>query len=609
VFQKYSLYTSITNITGVTNIIVIPKQQEERHSEPPRIPKKSRMVWRVGELLLVLIILVLSGLAHGIGMFNNPFFLGDEGIYMSQAWAVLKEGRFDPYTYTYGHAPVGWVQIAIWLFLVGGTHTFGTAIDTGRVLMLLFQIGSTFLLYRIARTISRNVLIATLTCLLFALSPYAISMHRRVLLDNIMTFWMLLSLLLLLSKRLSLNHIWISAVALAIAVLSKENAILLTPVLSYLVYYRSHPSHRWFATIGWLAVVTSIISMYVLMAALKGELFPTGTLLGGNNDHVSLLGSVTWQAARDHDGGLFDLHSQFWNTMHTWSSAEPTLVIGGMVFAFLSILLIKRHRLVGLMGLATLSLWLFLVRGSLVLDFYLSPELPFMALNITLVMGALADDIRSGVPNFKRVGHRRIFFANLASAMIHILLIVSCVVGMKQAYSSPVLGLAHDPQALWKSSETTETQRETLRWIQKHISHCSSLIIDPAMWTDLHDPPTGNGFKMAHNYWQVQLDPAIKNHVFHDDWRNVDYIVATPGLLFDVYHYQLKLVQDALNHSTQIQSFQAPDWKDWRISIYQVRRGVTPGKHSSLSAPSGHSGHCRTRLPHSQHHPGVASRR
>ncbi len=581
-FQKYSWHASTANITSINDSIAVPKQQEERFNKPARTQKKWRIWWRFGEILPVLIILVITGLAHGIGMFNNPFFLGDEGIYMSQAWAVLKEGRFDPYTYTYGHAPVGWVQIAIWLFFVGGTHTFGTAIDTGRMLMLLFQIGSTFLLYCITRTISRNVLIATLTCLLFALSPYGIAIHRRILLDNIITFWMLLSLLLLLAKRLSLNHIWISAVAFAIAVLSKENAILLAPVLGYLVYYRSHPSHRWFATIGWLAVVTSITSMYVLMAALKGELFPSGTLLGGSNDHVSLLGSVTWQAAREHDGGLFDLHSQFWNTMHTWSSAEPTLVIGGLICAFLSILLIKRHRLIGLMGFATLSLWLFLIRGSLVLDFYLAPELPFMALNITLFMGALANDIRSGVLNIKQVGRWRTFFANLIFTVIHIALIVSCIVGMQQAYSSSILGLEHNPQALWQSSEATETQREVLQWIQTHIPQCSSLIIDPAMWTDLHDPPTGNSFKLAHNYWQVQLDPAIKNKIFHDDWRNVDYIVATPGLLFDVYHYQLTLVQDALHHATPIQSFQAPDWKDWKIFIYQVHTG--PAKASPRCA-------------------------
>jgi len=577
VLQKYAWHSSMTNIAS-SNVVTIPKQQEERLIQPPHLQKKSQPGWRIGEVILVLVILAVSGLAHGIGMFNNPFFLGDEGIYMAQAWAVLKEGRFDPYTYTYGHAPVGWVQIAIWMLLVGGAHAFGTAIDTGRVLMLLFQIGSTFLLYCIARTVSRNVLIATLTCLLFALSPYGIYMHRRVLLDNIITFWILLSILLLLSKRLSLNHIWLSAVTLAVAVLSKENAALVAPVLGYLVYYRSHPSHRWFATIGWFTIVASIISMYVLMAALKGELFPPGTLLGGNNEHVSLLGSATWLAAREHDGGLFDLHSKFWNTMHTWSNAEPTLVIGGIVFAFLSILLIKRHRLVGLMGLVTLSLWFFLVRGSLVLDFYLAPELPFMALNIMLVIGALADDIRSGILNFKRVNPWRVFFANLAFAIVHIGLIVSCVLGMQQAYHSSVLGLENDPQTLWKSTEATETQRETLRWIQTHIPQCSSLVIDPAMWTDLHDAPNGSGFKLAHNYWQVQLDPAIKNKVFRNDWRNVDYIIATPGLLFDVHYYQLKIVEDALNHATQIQSFQASDWKDWKISIYQVRKGgIKPG--------------------------------
>src|SRR5947209_8370468 len=99
------------NIASATELITKPKQ-EETYVEPPPEREKSRIGWRVGEGLLVLAILVVSGLAHAIGMFNNPFFLGDEGVYMTQAWAVMKEGRFDPYAYTYGHAPFGWVQIA-----------------------------------------------------------------------------------------------------------------------------------------------------------------------------------------------------------------------------------------------------------------------------------------------------------------------------------------------------------------------------------------------------------------------------------------------------------------------------------------------------------------
>ena len=319
------------------------------------------------EKLLIAALLLVAALAHGINMFNYPTYLGDEGIYMSQAWAVVKEGQLAPYTYDYGHAPVSWLLIAAWTILTGGFHTFGATINSGRVLMLIMQVGSTFLLYRIARSISNSVVVATIACLLFALSPYGIYIHRFVLLDNVATFWMLLSIMLLVSKRLSLKRVWLSAVALGLSILSKENISFLVPVLVYLVYFLTDKSHRWFAVVGWTAIVCSIVSLYVLVAVLKGELFPSGTLLGGTSPHVSLLYSLLWQAGRQRDGGVLDLSSQFWHTTNMWAQAEPLLVIGGSFLAILSILMINKHRLIGLMGIATLSLYALLARGGITL--------------------------------------------------------------------------------------------------------------------------------------------------------------------------------------------------------------------------------------------------
>src|SRR5438128_8133812 len=51
------------------------------------------------EKLLIAAILLIAALSHGINMFDYPTYLGDEGIYISQAWAVTKEGQLAPYTY------------------------------------------------------------------------------------------------------------------------------------------------------------------------------------------------------------------------------------------------------------------------------------------------------------------------------------------------------------------------------------------------------------------------------------------------------------------------------------------------------------------------------
>ncbi len=516
------------------------------------------------EKLLIAALLLVAALAHGINMFNYPTYLGDEGIYMSQAWAVVKEGQLAPYTYDYGHAPVSWLLIAAWTLLTGGFHTFGTTINSGRVLMLITQVGSTFLLYRIARSISNSVVVATIACLLFALSPYGIYIHRFVLLDNIATFWMLLSIMLLVSKRLSLKRVWLSAVALGLSILSKENISFLMPVLVYLVYFLTDKSHRWFAVVGWTAIVCSIVSLYVLVAVLKGELFPSGTLLGGTSPHVSLLYSLLWQAGRQRDGGVLDLSSQFWHTTNMWAQAEPLLVIGGSFLAILSILMINKHRLIGLMGIATLSLYAFLARGGITLGFYLAPSLPLLALNVALMLGLAANYGKTFLKKYKSIGL-------MAARGLQMIMVGLCLAGIVAGYSSPNLGFKWNPFLLWNASSDVVAQRVALNWITKNISSCSSMIIDPYMWTDLHDVPNSTeSYTLAHSYWQVALDPAITDGVFHDDWRNIDYVITTPGLLSDTTSYQLQLVKEALVHSTPIARF---DTSGWPIVVRQVNNG------------------------------------
>src|ERR1700740_3005879 len=58
--------------------------------------------------LLLLVSLLSAAITHGYHLFLYPLYTTDEGIYVEQAWAVLREGRLSPYTYFYDHAPGGW---------------------------------------------------------------------------------------------------------------------------------------------------------------------------------------------------------------------------------------------------------------------------------------------------------------------------------------------------------------------------------------------------------------------------------------------------------------------------------------------------------------------
>src|SRR5215813_9187317 len=107
--------------------------------------------------LLLIVSMVTGALTHGYHLFVYPLYITDEGIYMEQAWSVLRQGRLSPYTYFYDHAPAGWLVIAAWVrILPQQFETFGNAINTGRVLMLLVHVASTVLLFEITLRLSRS---------------------------------------------------------------------------------------------------------------------------------------------------------------------------------------------------------------------------------------------------------------------------------------------------------------------------------------------------------------------------------------------------------------------------------------------------------------------
>src|ERR1700737_3224778 len=149
---------------------------------------------QVDRFLLVLS-LATGAATHGFNQFNYPLYITDEGIYIQQAWSVLREASLSPYTYFYDHAPVGWLVIAGWVAILPSQfQTFGNAIDTGRALMLVVHVTSTFLLYRVTARVSGRKAAAVLTAFLLNGSPLAIFYQRQVLLDNLMVMWLLLAL-------------------------------------------------------------------------------------------------------------------------------------------------------------------------------------------------------------------------------------------------------------------------------------------------------------------------------------------------------------------------------------------------------------------------------
>lgn len=513
----------------------------------------NRMWIAVGGIVLLVV------LSQGINLAHYPYLEDDEGTYFSQAWAVFHIGRLAPYTYIYDHAPLGWIQIAVWQLLTFD-HRFGYALESGRVLMLLYQVGSALLVLAIGRRASGKIWVGVLAAAIFSLSTYGIFYHRRILIDNVATFWMLLSICLL-AGRVTLGRVLLSAVAIAVAILSKETAIAIVPALAILAARRTTRLNRLIAVSGWCALVVCICSVYVLVALLKGELFAAGTALGGVHPHVSLICSVQWQASRASDGGIFDPSSGFWRAFGSWAHSEPLLVLGGSCAALVSVVALRSKPLKSMLGWCVLSVWLFLGRGGIVLPFYLVPLLPLLALSVALV-------IDEAFMASRRLRTRPL---RASSRGLAVTAVAACALLL-------VVGYERSDRGLW-TKDPVAGQVSAVRWVQHHVPPSSRLVIDEYMWDELRDPPSGDpSYADAQYYWKVGEDPAVQRRGFADNWRKVDYVVTTPQLVYDTAHNDFPIVTPALEHSHSVAAFNSGGWQ------VEVRR-VEPQAPAQYNLP------------------------
>ncbi len=500
-------------------------------------PRLSAEQW-----LLVGIVLTAL-LAHAINMFD---FLptaskDDEGIYTAQAWAVLREQRLTPYTYWYDHAPAGWLLLAVWMALTGGPLAFGQALDSGRVLMLLTHVASVALLYRAARKLGCGPGAAGVGSLLFAVSPLAVFYGRLILLDNLMVFWLLLSLDLLLDAERRLSRYVISGLCFGMACLTKETAVVVVPAFLGLVLHQREKRHGHFGAASWLAPMLAILSWYPLYAALKNELLPAGQSIlfavqGTTSGGVSLTEALKWQAARG-GGGILNFDNQFWQLVRgDWLPRDSILLLGGGLAALVNLitgvipgrLRSRTGLIVGLLGVLPLA---YLGRGGVVFDFYILFAIPFLCLNLAFVFGRLQSWTRA------RLGQSLAIV--LASALL---------AGYWEA---------HTPQPLY-TQQPGLAGREAIPWIKQHAAAESRIITPDDFWTDLHEAgPAGPAFPAAHSHWKVAADPAVRSGVFGDDWHNVDFLIMAPGVQESFVTSNDQVALDALANAHQVKEWQS----------------------------------------------------
>ena len=309
--------------------------------------------------------------------------VGDEGIYVAQAWWIVHYGHLGPYTYWYDHFPLGWAQIGLWQLVVGPIRFFDEAVLSARVFMGIILGGTTTLLYLLTERVTKSKASSLLSAIIFITSALTLTFGRMVLLDNLAIFWLLLSLLVLLREPTKLKNLMISSVCLALAILSKESILFVIPPYLFAVfYYNRKNTHLGYSLLMNYVTLFFILSFFPLLALLKGELF-----LAPNQ--VSFFGTLAFQAGRGTGLQFWAAGSNFRQILSVWLSIDPVIICLGFTATAL-IPLLNISATATFMSAATLFFMLFLIRGGQVYDFYLIPILPLFALNISTVTNYLA---------------------------------------------------------------------------------------------------------------------------------------------------------------------------------------------------------------------------
>jgi len=496
------------------------------------------------ETILVFVGLAASFAAHAINLFSYPHYEQDEGTYLMYAWAVT-HGSIDPYPYGYGHPPLAWIQLAAWVKLTGGFATFGTAINSGRVLVLLLAVASAFLVYQIARHLGASLSASLLALALFSFSPLSITFQREVLLDNFATFWFLLSLYLLVASKSRLLYTVSAAVCFGISLLCKEVMIVFLPVLIYVVWLHTSRFQRTFALAAFSYIVIAIGSTFILMAVLKGELLPYAWHLPwDHHPHLSMLDTLVNQTQRGQDQGSFLISWQ------SWITGDPLLTLVSVAAPVFNLLTGWWNRKRLFLALLALSFWALLLRGGVDFAFYIIPLLPLIALNAVFALSTLTGWIGRFV-HVEGVG---------------LVLILAALVALIPYDFQHSL----QPHNLF-TQRPAVVETEALTWIRTHVPRRAVVVINSNLFTDLHEPEgegVGDGatYPYAQVYWNVALDPAL-----HETLLSIDYIVADSQMLHDIQTYGgagMNMIKKALEHAVLRVEFSGDDYEF--IQIYQV---------------------------------------
>ena len=465
-------------------------------------------------------LLAVAGLVQAINLGGSPQRIDDEGTYTAQAWAINNLGELAHYTYWYDHPPLGWIQIAGWTGLTGAFQRYDIAVLAAREAMVVATLVSAALLWFLARRVNLSRPASAAAVLLFALSPLAVQFHRSVYLDNVATPWLIASILLALTRKNQLAGFAGSAVALGIAVLSKETYLLALPLVAWLMWRNARPETRRYTVAVAASILVLIGGSYILLALVKGELTP-------GSDRTSLFSGVLFQlASRESSGFLLTPGTLSNDTLSQWFQLDPVLTIATPIAA-VAALAVRRLRPFGVL-LTLLVAFMFRPGGYLPVP-YVIMLLPLAALLLAGVTDAAVRTWR------QRHGPKR------APNALWLVAMVAAAAVFVPTGAVQLRGLL--------LADLDRPSREAQSWVEQNVPTDSRLIVDDAMWVDFVQA----GFARDNVIWFYKLDtdPAVQAQS-PNGWSDSDFVVTTRSMITSP---NAPSVTSAIENSVVVASF------------------------------------------------------
>jgi hypothetical protein len=338
---------------------------------------------------------------------------------------------------------------------------------------------------------------------------------------------------------------------MVVCILTKETTLVLVPALAWQLWTTSDRRTRPFVFAVFGGLFAALLAAYPLIAVLKSELVP-------GDDHVSLLGSISWQLfGRASSGSVLDAASNARGLLALWLGIDSWLLVLGVLAVPVALFVPRLRPVAAGLGIQALMP----LRPGYLPYPYVIAMLPFAALVVAGTLDAAwrarPDERGGGSPARPHDGVRSLGQLPAARA------------AMSQALAEPsrrpliarrtavalaavvfvAVGLPAWFRGLHEqvTADNTLALREASAWLGANTAPDDVLVVDDSLWVDMVE--RGRSPEQVIWFYKVDLDPAVK---LADGWRSIDYVVlGSTGATTD----GLPTVQAALDRSEVVASF------------------------------------------------------